>query len=158
MAARFQVIPAAYVLCLRSGQDGTEVLLQFRQNTGYRDDHWACAAAGHIESGESARQTAVREAREELGIRIAPEDLVPLTAMHRTHGNGRAIDERADFFFSCYTWGGSPRVMETAKAADLGWYPLQSLPEPVVPHEKQVLHLLHDGDVPAFTTFGFSDS
>ncbi len=155
MISRFQVVPAAYVLCCRDGASGTEVLLQLRVNTGYRDGHWACAAAGHVEAGESVLAAAVREAAEELGITIAPADLVPLTAMHRTHGNGRPIDERADFFFTCHTWSGTPRTMEPDKSAGLGWYPLTALPEPVVPHERAVLAALRDGQVPPILTHGF---
>ena len=146
---RFQVVPAAYVLLLR----GSEVLLQLRQNTGYRDGHWATAAAGHVEKGESVLAAAVREAEEELGV--VPADLTPLTTMHRTHANGRAIDERVDFFFTCHTWAGEPGLRETAKAADLRWCALDGLPDPVVPHERFVLEGLRAGTLPAITTFGF---
>jgi 8-oxo-dGTP diphosphatase len=146
---RFQLVPAAYVLLLR----GSEVLLQLRQNTGYRDGHWAAAAAGHVEDGESVLAAAVREAEEEIGV--VPGELVPLTTMHRTHGNGLAIDERVDFFFTCRTWTGEPRLLETAKAADLRWCPLDALPDPVVPHERFVLDGLRTGDLPSITTFGF---
>ena len=45
----FSVVPAAYVLLRRDGR----VLLHLRSNTGYRDGHWATAAAGHVEQGES---------------------------------------------------------------------------------------------------------
>ena len=55
-------MPAAYVFLLRPGADGDEVLLQLRQNTGYMDDHWAAAAAGHVERGETAYDAARREA------------------------------------------------------------------------------------------------
>ena len=146
---RFQVVPAAYVFLLR----GAEVLLQLRQNTGYRDGHWAAAAAGHVEHGESVLAAAVREAEEEIGV--VPTDLAPLTTMHRTHANGQAIDERVDFFFTTRTWTGEPRLRETAKAADLGWFPLDALPEPVVPHERFVLEHLRAGTTPAITTYGF---
>ncbi len=155
MISRFQVVPAAYVLCCRDGANGTEVLLQLRAHTGYRDGHWACAAAGHVEAEESVVAAAAREAAEELGITIAPADLVPLTVMHRTHGNGRPIDERADFFFTCRTWTGNPRTMEPDKSADLGWYPLTALPDPVVPHELAVLEALRAGQVPPILTHGF---
>lgn len=156
MISRFQVVPAAYVLCCRDGGEGTEVLLQLRANTGYRDGYWACAAAGHVEAGESVLAAAIREAAEELGIAIAPADLVPLTAMHRTHGNGRPIDERVDFFFTCRTFTGTPRTMEPEKSAGLGWYPLADLPEPVVPHELAVLQALRTGTVPPVLTHGFT--
>ena len=146
---RFQVVPAAYVLLLR----GSDVLLQLRQNTGYRDGHWAMAAAGHVEHGESVLAAATREAAEEIGV--VPVELAPLTTMHRTHGNGDAIDERVDFFFTCRTWTGEPRLLEPAKSADLRWFPLDDLPEPVVPHERFVLEGFRAGTLPAITTFGF---
>ena len=44
MHSGFSVVPAAFVLLLRDGK----VLLQLRQNTGFMDGHWACAAAGHV--------------------------------------------------------------------------------------------------------------
>ena len=47
LAVRFSVVPAAYVLLRRDGR----VLLHLRRNTGYRDGHWATAAAGHVERG-----------------------------------------------------------------------------------------------------------
>lgn len=146
---RFQVVPAAYVILLRGG----DVLLQLRQNTGYRDGHWAAAAAGHVEDGESVFAAAVREAEEEIGV--VPTDLTPLTTMHRTHANGQPIDERVDFFFTCRAWTGEPRLLETAKAADLRWCPLDDLPDPVVPHERFVLDHLRAGTTPAITTYGF---
>jgi 8-oxo-dGTP diphosphatase len=147
---RFRVVPAAYVVMLR----GDEVLLQLRQGTGYRDGHWACAAAGHVEAGESVVEAAAREAREEIGVDL--EELEPLTAMQRTQGNGRPVDERVDFFFTCRRWSGEPRRLEPHKSADLRWWPLGALPDPVVPHELAVLELLRAGPVPAILMHGFA--
>ena len=152
---RFRLVPAAYVLLLRASPAGDEVLLQLRQGTGYRDGHWAAAAAGHVEADESAFAAACREAAEEAGAKIDPVDLEPLTSMHRTHGNHDPVDERVDFFFACRRWAGEPRLMEEAKSAGLGWFPLAELPEPVVPHERYVLDALRAGTVAAITTFGF---
>lgn len=151
MTERFSVVPAAYVF-LRSPHG---VLLQLRKNTGYMDDHWAAAAAGHVESGESVFAAGVREAREELDIEIEPADLMPLCGMHRTTATGRPIDERVDFFFECRRWSGEPRLVETDKAADLRWFPLDRMPEPVVPHERMVLDFMARGYVPPVVTYGF---
>lgn len=131
------------------------MLLQLRQNTGYRDGYWAAAAAGHVEARESVFEAACREAREELGIQIAPADLEPLTGMHRTHGNGRPVDERVDWFFACRRWTGEPRIQEPRKNAELRWFELAALPELVVPHELVVLRRLAAGSVPPVLTFGF---
>ncbi|QIG41505.1 NUDIX domain-containing protein [Nocardioides anomalus] len=151
---RFVVVPAAYVFLLRDGVTGPEVLLQLRQGTGFMDGHWAAAAAGHVERGETAVDAARREAREEIGV----DDLVLefLTSMQRTRG-GEPIDERIDFFFSARSWSGTPRIVEQAKAADLGWFPLSALPDPVVPHERRVLQGLIEGGLPPYTTNGFGD-
>lgn len=39
-------------------------------------DLWDISVAGHISAGESATESAIREAHEELGLVIAPEELV----------------------------------------------------------------------------------
>src|SRR3954470_10537027 len=127
MIDRFRVVPAAYVFLLRPGEHGDEVLLQLRQHTGYMDDHWAAAAAGHVERGETAYDAARREALEELGV--TDLDLGFVTAMQRTQG-GEPIDERIDFFFTTRTWAGEPRIIEAEKAAELRWCPLDALPDP----------------------------
>jgi 8-oxo-dGTP pyrophosphatase MutT (NUDIX family) len=151
VTSRFRVVPAAYVIFRRDD----EVLLQLRQNTGYRDGYWATAAAGHVEQDESVLAAAAREAREELGVTIAVEDLVPLCAMHRTHGNHDPIDERVDFFFELRRWTGQPQIMEPTKNAALRWCALEDLPDQVVPHELFVLEHLREKDLDAVVTFGF---
>ncbi|WP_329001328.1 NUDIX domain-containing protein [Kribbella sp. NBC_00709] len=149
---RFVVVPAAYVVVRR----GDEVLLLLRANTGYMDGYWAMPA-GHVERGESVLAAAVRELKEEVGIDVEPADLVPVTAMHRTGGNGDPIDERVDFFFTTSKWSGEPRLMEPEKAAGLEWYSLDKLPEPLVPHEARVLAAVADGGgLPAVIAQGFA--
>lgn len=75
--------------------------------------------------------------------------------MHRTQANHRPIDERVDFFFECRRWRGEPRLVEPDKAAELGWFALDALPHPVVPHERFVLDALRDGSIAPITAFGF---
>ena len=150
---RFVVVPASYVFLLRDGVTGPEVLLQLRQNTGYMDDHWAAAAAGHVEKGETAYDAARREAVEEIAV--TDLDLAFVTAMQRTRG-GEPIDERIDFFFTARSWSGEPRIVEPHKCAELRWCALDALPDPVVPHERSVLEALRAGTTTAYSTFGFT--
>ena len=75
MTDRFVVVPASYVLFLRRVGEEDQILLQLRQGTGYMDGHWATAAAGHVERGESVFAAAAREAAEELGVVVDPADL-----------------------------------------------------------------------------------
>jgi 8-oxo-dGTP diphosphatase len=147
---RFVLVPASYVYLLREGDDGTEVLLQLRQGTPYMDGHWAAAAAGHVERGETAYDAARREAVEELGVTDVALEFA--FTMQRTQ-HADAIDERVDWFFTARTWSGEPRVVEPEKAASIGWFPLLSLPDPVVPHEAYALAHLSAGT--AYLTFGF---
>ena len=151
----FQVVPASYVV-LRRTEDGVErVLLQLRRGTGFMDGHWAVSAAGHVEPGEDAVSAAVREAAEELGVVLDRAALVPLCAVHRTAVPHEPVDERVDFFFECRRWAGDPRRREADKAAELRWFDLAALPEPVVPHERRVLEGLRRGDLPPLLTHGF---
>lgn len=147
---RFVVVPAAYVYLLRGAEHAPEVLLQLRQGTGYMDGHWAAAAAGHVERGESVLDAAHRETAEELGVHDV--ELVFEQVMHRT-GRALPIDERVDFFFSARRWSGEPTLMEPTKAAELGWFPLAALPGRTVPHEREVL--THLGRAPGLLTRGF---
>jgi 8-oxo-dGTP diphosphatase len=150
--SRFVVVPAAYVFLLRDGIDGAEVLLQLRQNTGFMDGHWAAAAAGHVEKGETAYDAAQREALEEIAV--ADLDLRFVTTMQRTR-SGEPIDERVDFFFTARSWTGDPRIVEPEKCAELRWCLLDDLPDPVVPHELAVLDTIRAGRRTPYSTFGF---
>jgi 8-oxo-dGTP diphosphatase len=152
---RFQVVPAAYVLLRRTADGSDQLLLQLREGTGYMDGHWAAAAAGHVEAGESVLEAAVREVAEELGIAVDADHLVPLCAMHRTVAPHGPIDERVDFFFECRRWTGEPRIQEADKSVDLLWFDLAALPDPVVPHELQVMTALRDGTLQPIVTHGF---
>jgi 8-oxo-dGTP pyrophosphatase MutT (NUDIX family) len=152
MTERFVVVPASYVFLTRPAPTGDEVLLQLRGDVPYMADHWAAAAAGHVERGETAIDAARREAWEELGITDLRLSFV--TAMQRTH-SGEAIDERIDFFFLAGAWSGEPRILEPTKARELRWFPLHSLPEPMVPHEAKVLEMVRAGTETGYSTFGF---
>ncbi len=153
MIDRFVVVPASYVLFLREVDGEDQILLQLRQGTGYMDDHWATAAAGHVEKGESVFDAARREATEELGV--TDVGLTPLCAMHRTGATGDPVDERVDWFLLATSWSGDPRIVEADKCADLRWFGVHDLPAPVVPHELQVIEALRDGTLEPIVTHGF---
>lgn len=150
MTAPFALVPASYVYLLREGGTGTEVLLQRRGPVPYMPGHWAAAAAGHVEPGETAYDAARREAVEELGI--TDLDLEFAFTMQRTRF-GPAIEERVDWFFTARSWAGEPSIVEEDKASALGWFPLTALPEPMVPHEAHAL--AHLGSGVGYLTFGW---
>jgi hypothetical protein len=57
---RFRVVPASYVFLLAPGRLGRRRTAPAPANTGYMDGHWAAAAAGHVERGETAYDAARR--------------------------------------------------------------------------------------------------
>lgn len=153
---RFQVVPAVYVLFRRNVVGREEVLLQLREGTGYLDGHWAHAAAGHVERGESVFDAAVRECAEELGVVVDPDDLVALTSLHRQELPGHSYkDHRVDFFVECRSWLREPRLIEREKAAALQWFDVRELPTPMVPHEEFVITALHAGRLAPLHCIGF---
>jgi len=121
-----------FLLRKRAGK--TEILLQRRQNTGYADGMWDCGASGHVEAGESLKQTMIREAREELGIRIAYED-VKFAAF--THKNSNV--PYYNFFFAVERYEGTPAVMEPEKCAGIRWFDIEALPEELLPDRREAL-------------------
>lgn len=155
---RFSLIPAAYLILMREGAVGPEILLQQRSGTGYMDGWWACAAAGHVEAGESVLAAAAREATEELGITVTPEALQPVTTLHRGGPLPDPVEHRVDMFFSARSWAGEPQIREHEKASELRWFPLADLPDRVVPHERLVLdQVAADAEpIPAILTHGFA--
>ncbi len=148
--ARFSLIPAAYVALLR----GHEVLLQQRQNTGYMDGHWTFSAAGHVERDESVTAAAVREAQEELGVRIREEDLQPVCTIHRRESD-RDGGQRVDFYFVTTRWQGEPEAKETDRSGGIVWAPLATLPDPLVPVDAIALRMLATGERRAIVHWGF---
>ncbi|MBS2936545.1 NUDIX domain-containing protein [Nocardioides sp. J2M5] len=153
MTDRFALVPASYVYLLRDGDAGTEVLLQQRGPVPYMPGHWAAAAAGHVEPGETAYDAARREALEELGIGDVALDFA--FTMQRSQF-GPAVEERVDFFFTARSWSGEPRIVEPEKASALAWAPLDALPDPMVPHEAHALAHLFSGE--RYLTFGWPTS
>lgn len=129
---RFKLTPAAYLFLWR----GNEVLLMLRANTGYQDGKYYLPS-GHLEGDELASEAMIREAKEEVGIDIAPKDL---TFVHVAHRLGQSTDnERVDFFYEARTWSGEVINAEPNKCDDVAWFLADALPDNVSPFIKRVL-------------------
>jgi 8-oxo-dGTP diphosphatase len=132
---RFKLIPEAHLLLI----DGGRVLLLKRFNTGYEDGNYS-VVAGHVDGGETARQAMCREAFEEAGLTIAPEDLRLAHVIHR-----RSDDERVSFFFSPTRWLGEPVNREPHKCSELAWHSLETLPANMVPYVRHAIEQAQRG-------------
>ncbi len=129
-AQRFQVVPAVYLVLIKEGQ----VLLSRRFQTGYEDGNYSMPA-GHLDGGETLTEAMVREAKEEVDVVVKREDLELRHAMHRKASN----HERVDFFFTAKNWQGEPKIMEPNKCDDLKWFPMNDLPQNIIPCVRQAI-------------------
>jgi len=132
---RFTLIVAVHVFLRR----GDQVLLLRRHNTGYMDGSYT-VVAGHLDGSEEVVAAAVREAKEEVGIQIHPDDVKVAGAMHR-----RSSDERVDFFVECTRWSGDVVNREPDKCDDLSWFTLDRLPGNTIPYVRRALENCRQG-------------
>lgn len=147
---RFMLIATVHLLLTR----GDQVLLLRRFNTGYEDGRYS-VPAGHLDGNEPVRQAMRREALEEIGLDLDPDDLEVIHVVHRfTPANGNApVDERVDFFLTPSRWSGKPRNLEPDKCDELRWVEMQSLPDATIPYIRHAIAQVLAGS--AFSEFGW---
>lgn len=140
MPEHFRAFSAVFPVLLRQGDRGEEVLLLRRANTGYMDGWWDFAGSGHVDEGETATQAVCRESREELGITVEPGAVTFLHLNHR-------LAERTyyDIYFRVERWTGTPAIREPEKCSALAWFPLEALPEDMIPIRRRALSLARAG-------------
>lgn len=108
----------------RQYQNNTQVLLQLRQNTGYADGQWDCAAGGHLEKNESLSQACIREAKEELNITVKHVEFATMI-----HKNNSDLGETfVNVYFYSEDIEGEIKIAEPDKCAALEWFDLDQLP------------------------------
>lgn len=86
-----------------------------------------CPPGGHMEFGETNEQAAIREAKEETGLEINPQDvsLAGVTNDFYHESNKHYIT----LHLASHNYSGTPAVMEPDKCAGWQWFDLDSLPE-----------------------------
>lgn len=118
------------------------VLLGRRRNTTYAEGRWH-TPAGHLLKGESITRGMVREAWEELGIRIREEDLELVHALHHLDADdGRG---RIQLFFRTSAYEGQISNREPDKCHELAFWPITKLPDLVVDYTAHALQQLGAG-------------
>lgn len=136
---RATLVGSVHLLLVRTDRGAQEVLMMRRFNTGYADGNYS-VPAGHIDPGESATAAMVREAAEEIGILVHPDDLELVHVMHRRSvGTDCTNSERVDFFFEAARQGVTPRNTEPHKCDDLQWFPVTELPPNTVEYVRHAI-------------------
>ncbi|MFG2335194.1 NUDIX domain-containing protein [Streptomyces yangpuensis] len=109
--------------------------------------------AGHCEQ-ESAVGALVREAHEEAGITIDPADV---DLVHLVHVRDRPdAPPRMQLVFRARRWRGEPRLREPDRCVSWNWWPLDALPEPIVPYARAALEGIRAGR--PYTELGWTGS
>lgn len=121
------------VFLLLTNQKG-EVYLQQRSNTGFMDGLYE-PIAGHLEYGEYPVQAAAREASEEAGIIVNPED-IELFAVSFNHN--QEAGPYLGLIFRTNKWKGKPETIEHDKCSDSGFFELENVQEKLIPQMKNI--------------------
>ncbi len=141
-----QNLGAVYVL-FRKGDD---LLFVQRSNTGYLDGMHSLPA-GRVEVGEPYTVAAAREAFEEVGLQVSPDDIAFLYMQHRLGEDGTVW---TDVFFDSGDWHGQPVNAEPDKHSDIGWIDCTDLPDVIMPYQKYALERIAEGKL--YGEFGWN--
>ena len=125
-------IPRVGVGVLIFNKEG-KVLFQHRIGK-HAHGTWA-GPGGWLEYGETFEEAAKREVREELGVDI--EDLKVVGATNHIYTDeGKQV---VTVFVRASKIAGEPKIMETDKHSEFGWFDLNDLPKPLMPSVKLYL-------------------
>ena len=125
---RFTLSLSVFLLLIENGN----ILLIKRSNTGWMDGYYS-VPAGALDGKENLIQAVIREAKEEVNIKVAKKDVKLVHTMHVvTHG-----EEWIGAFFIASKWKGKLRVNEPEKHSEIKWVSLDELPKNIIPYVKQ---------------------
>ncbi len=103
------------------------VLLALREGTGYADGMWNLPS-GKLEVGEDAVSAVIREAREEIGVSLAPDEPQMITTVH--HRNAVGLGRVGLVFIVSHDplRHGEVSNAEPHKCAKVEWFPVDMIP------------------------------
>ncbi len=127
--SRLTMVVGAHLI-LRKGR---KVLLARRFNTGFGDGYYNFPC-GHLDPSENVANAMVREAKEEINVRIAKKDL---KFVGTTHWLGEK--QSVNFFFECKNWKCDIVNNEPHKCDDVAWFDLDKLPRKMLKQTRLAL-------------------
>lgn len=128
--SKFDLFPVSIHLFIKQNN---QVLLIRRKGTGFCDGMYS-VPAGHVQKSETILQAAIREAKEEVGLKIEISDCRVVGTMFR-----HSTEARIDFFIEVNTWKGKPQNLEPHKCDDLSWFSEFELPSNTIPYIQKAL-------------------
>ncbi len=108
-----------------------EILLQRRQGTTLWPGFLALPA-GHIDEGEDPYEAAIREAKEELDIKITKNDISDAFVVMRKN---KSLMSYYDVYFQISNYIGNIKIAEPLKCSELVWKDINNLPNDMIDFE-----------------------
>ncbi len=121
---RFKALVTTHLILINENQ----ILLSLRENTGYGDGLYS-VISGTLDGQESVVQATIREAKEEAGITLCPENVKFACSMHCLSEEGK---EFIEFFFTATQWEGHILNAEPHKCRELRFFPKDQLPQNMI--------------------------
>lgn len=118
-----------------------EILLGRRQGTKLWPGFLALPA-GHVDMGENAYETLIREAQEELGIQIFVRDIIDTFVVCRRN---KSLMPYYDVYFEIGSYNGNIKINEPDKCSELAWYSIENLPNDMIDFEKEAIKKWQQG-------------
>ena len=138
MISKPKIIPGIHLLFRRVDEESgeNEYLLHKRIGTNFFDGYYS-VPGGHIERYETPLECAMREAKEELGITLKPNQLEVVNLIYRIKEKEGEV--RPDLCFLIKQWKGTISNGEPKKHKKPEWYLISKFPNKMVPYVKQAI-------------------
>jgi len=100
-------------------------------------------AGGRIEGMEYAREALIREAFEEIGIKLKKQDLKLVHVLHKKNKKGNVVT----FYFKSSHWEGMIKNKEPQNFYGVEWHLIGQLPGRTSPTTKHVINKVLQGKI-----------
>src|SRR5690606_30720565 len=103
---------------------GSKILFLKRATTGWLDNYYSLPAGG-LDPNETLATAVIREAEEEVGVRVKASDLKLVNTMHCNDDKEQWINVT----FVAEKWTGEPKVCDPHKHSEVKWIDVNKLPD-----------------------------
>lgn len=127
---------AVYVVFRKDGK----IAFLLRSNTPWMNNHYSLPA-GKVEKKEKFIAAAIREAQEEVGVKLQPKDLKLILTGQRHHSDSDWID----IVFEADKWSGELHNAEPHVHGELAWFKPDKLPKNMVDYVRFYIKQIQAG-------------
>jgi 8-oxo-dGTP diphosphatase len=124
---------ASYAVFRKDGK----IAFVLRQNTAWMNGYYGLPS-GKVDQGESFSQAVIREAKEEVGVDLLPENLTCSLIGNRNDPDSLWVDA----IFTINKWDGELINAEPQIHSELAWLDPQNLPDNIVPSVRHYIDCL----------------